>query len=89
MADKTLEEQEAIFQRARPIMEKILPELRDDELADQFTALTLALAQVTVRMGKTPEEALELVENNLPVMVTMWVNAFLEAAQSTKPPGVC
>lgn len=85
MVDKTVKEQEAIFQRARPIMEKILLEIRDDDLVDQFTALTLMLAQVTVRMGKTTEEALELINNNFPIMVTMWVNAYFEA----KEPNIC
>lgn len=86
MSKKEAKTQDEIFQQARPIVEKIAPEIRDDLLEDQFTALTLMLAQVTVRMGKTTEEALEMINNNMPVMVTMWVNAYYEA----KPPAeVC
>lgn len=77
-AAEAAKEQVAIFERARPILEKVNSLFLNVDFNDRLTVLWFLLAKTTVQIGKTSEEMMEVTGHNLPHMMKMWENAFSE-----------
>lgn len=77
----TPEEQEAAFQKARGIVEKILPEIEEENDFIVSIALQLMIARQAYLMKKSPKEILGVIAFNLPTMIEMWKNAYRDVDQ--------
>jgi hypothetical protein len=75
----TAEEQDAIFQESRELVEEITPKL--DARSPHVSGMTLQLlvAREGVRLGKTAEEMMQVLAANLPMLMAMLEKAYAEA----------
>lgn len=82
----TPEEQQAAYDRARKIIEQVLPKLRSSDAPDEFTALQLLMVRSALRIGLNPEQLLGVLGVNLPKMYLMWEQGDVDVKEGYRGP---
>ena len=70
-----------IYERARPILEEVLPIFADADPFDVGVALQFLLANEALKARKTPKEILQIIAINLPGMMELWKMAYKEVQE--------
>lgn len=86
LEDEAVSEQEAAFERAREILEKVGPILDETNPNDEFTALQIRIARLAVKLNRTPKEVLAVLAVNVPQFMVMVKQAYadVEAEENGK-----
>ena len=79
----TYEERAEAFERARNIMNKIIPVIAGADSFDLTIALQMLIAREAQKSKTPPQEVLKVMAMNLPTMLELWEQAFRDIDKET------